>query len=95
MDGGGAAGSALSTVIAELFVLLAIKSIFPVALDFSRIAKMLAAISVPCALAGLFFDQITQAEVTWRMAIVTVTALYVILVGLGEKANWQALRRSQ
>ncbi|MEN9834624.1 MAG: hypothetical protein RL011_817 [Pseudomonadota bacterium] len=95
MDGGGAAGSALSTVIAELFVLLAIKSIFPVALDFSRIAKMLAAISAPCALAGLFFYQITQAEVIWRMAIVVVTALYVTLVGLGEKANWQALRRSQ
>lgn len=80
--GGAAAGSALATVVAELFVVIAIRRIFPVALDFSRIARMLLASAAPCLLVGIYFDEIQQIAVGWRIAMVGIAPIYGVIVGM-------------
>ncbi|MBM4250681.1 MAG: hypothetical protein FJ146_01760 [Deltaproteobacteria bacterium] len=79
-EGGAAAGSALATVVAELFVVVAIQHIFPVAIDFSRVAKMILASAAPCLLAGIYFDVIQQIAVGWRIVVVGITPVYGIIV---------------
>ncbi len=92
-DGGAAAGSALSMVVSEIFVLLAIRSIFPVAVNFSRVFRMLLILAIPCVAVGYFYDIMRTTPSVWRMFGVAVTPIYLMAFGLIERSDWQHIRK--
>lgn len=92
--GAAAGAAALASVVSELFVLLGMRKIFKVGLDFKAFWKLLALAFLPFLVLGLSFESVLLIEIKFRvLGLFFIVPAYLWWTGLLRKEDLREIEK--